>query len=297
MAKRSFVSVLYLILICSAGLIVWDIQHPGLFSANSPAILKRISYGLTIQNTSGHLVERAEIWVNTPRPESPAQRLQEIYSSHPHEVAYDSEGNVFFCYTFDRIPPHATRIITLKADLLMRAVPIRGPCGETAAFLDEERFIEVNDPDLQHLAGFLHAGGSLATAENIFHWIVKNIRYASYVKHNRGASATLQARKGDCTEMMHLFVALCRANGIPARGVAGYHCPEGGLIGPAQYHNWAEFYAGGGWRLCDPYRAVFMQEADDYVALKILRYSPVPRAFDFDRFHMTGAGMVGRMQY
>ncbi|MFZ0613062.1 MAG: transglutaminase domain-containing protein [Desulfobacterales bacterium] len=297
MAKRSSVFILSLILICTTVLIVWDIHRPGYFVTESPAILKRISYGFTIQNTSGHLVERAELRVNAPRSESPTQRLQEIYSSHPHDVEYDSEGNAIFCYTFDSIPPHATRIITLKADLLMRAVPLRGPNREDESCLAEDRFIEVNDPHIRDLARSLNTGGSLITAEKIFHWIVKNIRYTSYVKNNRGALVTLLARQGDCTEMMHLFVALCRAAGVPVRCIAGYHSPEGGVLEPAQYHNWAEFYAEGRWWLCDPQRRVFMQEADDYVALKIIRHSPAARAFEFDRFHVAGAGMVGRMQY
>ncbi len=297
MAKRPSVFIVLLILFCAAGLIVWDIHHPGFFSTGGPAIQKRISYGFTLQNISGHLVEHAELRVTSPRPESPTQRLQKIHSSHPYEVERDCEGNVIFCYTFDKIPPHATRIITLKADLLMQAMQKRDPSGEDEVYLAEERFVEVDDPHIRRLARSLNSGGALATAENIFQWTVKNIRYASYVKKNRGALAALQTRQGDCTEMTQLFVALCRAAGVPARGVAGYHCPESGLIEPAQYHNWAEFYAEGGWRLCDPQRRVFMQETDDYVALKIIRHPTAARAYGFDRFHVVGDGVVGRMNF
>ncbi|MFZ0241932.1 MAG: transglutaminase-like domain-containing protein [Desulfobacterales bacterium] len=297
MIKKSSLVILFFIFIVTAVLVVRDIRQSGFRKTRSPVLLKRIAYGFSIRNTSNHVVERAILRVHTPRPESSTQCLQEIHSSQPYDVEYDAEGNSVFRYTFDRIPPYATRIIAVKADLLMREAPRDGSGATKEFYLAEDRYVEVTNPQIRHLARSLKTGDSLTTAQNIFQWIVRNIQYASYVKNNRGALATLQTRQGDCTEMMHLFIALCRAGGVPARGIAGYRCPESCTLRPAQYHNWAEFYAEGRWRLCDPQRRVFMQEAEDYVAFKIIGDLSEAPALDFDCFRVAGADVAGRMLY
>ncbi len=257
MIKKSSLVILFFIFIVTAVLVVRDIRQSGFRKTRSPVLLKRIAYGFSIRNTSNHVVERAILRVHTPRPESSTQCLQEIHSSQPYDVEYDAEGNSVFRYTFDRIPPYATRIIAVKADLLMREAPRDGSGATKEFYLAEDRYVEVTNPQIRHLARSLKTGDSLTTAQNIFQWIVRNIQYASYVKNNRGALATLQTRQGDCTEMMHLFIALCRAGGVPARGIAGYRCPESCTLRPAQYHNWAEFYAEGRLAALRPSTACF----------------------------------------
>lgn len=41
---------------------------------------------------------------------------------------------------------------------------------------------------------------------------------------------------------MYLSMALARANGIPARGIAGYVYGGNAVLHPEDNHNWAEFY-------------------------------------------------------
>ena len=57
----------------------------------------------------------------------------------------------------------------------------------------------------------------------------------------------LEQRRGDCSEHATLFVALCRAAGIPVRKCSGYVC-LGSVWGA---HAWAEIWAGG-WIGADP---------------------------------------------
>jgi hypothetical protein len=59
-------------------------------------------------------------------------------------------------------------------------------------------------------------------------WIPQNIR--PQIGPFAGAAAAIENRLGDCAEMSAVFVALCRAAGIPARLV---WVPD---------HNWSEFY-------------------------------------------------------
>ncbi len=81
------------------------------------------------------------------------------------------------------------------------------------------------------------------------------------------ASDILRQGKGDCTEHTRLFVALCRAAGIPAREVKGLVYASYGQGGPGLYwHAWAEVKVGAAWIAVDP---TFGQDVADatHVAL------------------------------
>lgn len=54
--------------------------------------------------------------------------------------------------------------------------------------------------------------------EKIYDWVRENIEY-EFAVQNRSCLECLESGKGDCGEMTGLFVALCRARGIPARTV------------------------------------------------------------------------------
>lgn len=78
-------------------------------------------------------------------------------------------------------------------------------------------------------------------------WIVKNIQYIS---GDRDALSTLHNKGSECVGRAHLYVALLRASGIPARNVSGIHSPgsqylKSGVWYPDKsmgYHVWTEFY-------------------------------------------------------
>lgn len=87
-------------------------------------------------------------------------------------------------------------------------------------------------------------------AELFFEYIITTYPYST-VSHTYLAAANisesgylLNTGFGDCGTQSALFVALCRASGIPARCPGGYQLASG-IAGP---HFWAEFYLPGyGW--------------------------------------------------
>ncbi len=88
----------------------------------------------------------------------------------------------------------------------------------------------------------------------IAEWVSKNIEYnIKYGASTERASWILKNRIGTCDEFSSLFIALCRALGIPARyvsGVAYSNIPE--LEGFGN-HAWAEaYFPGYGWVPFDP---------------------------------------------
>ncbi len=62
----------------------------------------------------------------------------------------------------------------------------------------------------------------------------------------------LEVRSGVCQDMAHLFLALCRRRGVPARYVSGWLF-EPGRDKPAESHAWCDAYVpGAGWVEFDP---------------------------------------------
>ncbi len=81
-------------------------------------------------------------------------------------------------------------------------------------------------------------------ARKIFDWVNRHMVYV-YPPPKRGAEAALQLLRGDCGQYADLFVALCRAAGVPARFVAGFQVTKKPTLG---YHAWTEFFLPGvGW--------------------------------------------------
>jgi transglutaminase-like putative cysteine protease len=55
-------------------------------------------------------------------------------------------------------------------------------------------------------------------------------------------------KRGVCQDISHVFVAMCRHLGIPARYVSGYLLREDGVVSQTAGHAWAEAHAGDmGW--------------------------------------------------
>lgn len=109
-------------------------------------------------------------------------------------------------------------------------------------YVELEELIESNNSTIISLAHNL--------TNNVDSWHEKALRIYDFVYHHihyekqdeeRGALWALENGAGDCSEYSYLFVALCRAVGIPARIQAGFafHRTSETL---EDGHMWAEYY-------------------------------------------------------
>lgn len=110
-------------------------------------------------------------------------------------------------------------------------------------FLTPGPMIESTHPKIKAAAAEVIAGkeGAWEKVEAIYDWVRERIKF----EDNRGgevksALAAMQAGVGDCDEMTSLFVALCRAIGVPARMVrVPNHCyPEFCLVDAEGKEHW-----------------------------------------------------------
>lgn len=122
--------------------------------------------------------------------------------------------------------------------------------AKLAPFLRPSPYIESTAQEIVEAARKIGVEKSIAwkQVEAIYDWVREKIEY----EDNRGgtvkgAVAALNEGKGDCDEMTSLFIALCRAKGIPARTVRvpGHCYPEFYLVDSQGVGRWFPCQAAG----------------------------------------------------
>ncbi len=107
--------------------------------------------------------------------------------------------------------------------------------------------IETTHPKIRTLARQLgtDTSGAWQTVEEIYDWVRDNVEYKNGPL--KGAVAALQDGTGDCEELTSLFIAICRAKGIPARTVwvPGHCYPEFYLMDDQDEGYWFPCQAAG----------------------------------------------------
>jgi hypothetical protein len=134
-------------------------------------------------------------------------------------------------------------------------------------FLRPEKYLQVGDERIAELAkkfaGTRRPAPQIARA--IYDYVIDHTQYKS-IDGFGGATYCLENGSGECGDYCALFVALCRAAGVPARPVNGFWADE-----TNGWHCWAEFMLPTGeWVPVDP------QVADR---------SPYQRNFYFGSMH------------
>jgi transglutaminase-like putative cysteine protease len=117
-------------------------------------------------------------------------------------------------------------------------------------------------------------GSSIGFVEALIAAVGDRIKFEPKVtKARTPLSEALELGRGVCQDMSHLFIAACRALGVPARYVSGYVNHPGEIA----THAWCQVWGGerAGWVDVDPTIREFV--ADEHVAVAFGRdYSDVP---------------------
>ncbi len=89
------------------------------------------------------------------------------------------------------------------------------------------------------MAKKINGRNRLEIVKKLYGYVIDNLEYGGLFEEEFGAVQALAQKKGDCTEYSDLFVALCRAKGLPARVVTGYTIRFDNI--PPKHH-WTEVY-------------------------------------------------------
>ncbi len=136
----------------------------------------------------------------------------------------------FSCTAYDYLPTINEKEVNKNWDKI--------PSKIKSFYTKSEPFLELT-PDIKSTADKI-AGNikePLEKARAIFNWIRDTMKYV-YPPKKRGAEEALKTCEGDCGQYSALFIALARAEGIPARQQSGFmFMPDN-----AGYHVWSEIY-------------------------------------------------------
>jgi len=245
-----------------------------------------------------------KLWIPVPR-EWDSQKAVKVISVEPEPQATftDSEyGNEILFWDFGKEPAKRTYSVKMKyraevfeiyTDIDPGKVDSYDRKGEEYQLYTRSTNTTNISPEIEELAK--NAVGDemnpYMQAKRIFEYVVKNMSFNNDKRRERGSDvksilidSVIDPKTGEkhfegqCDHYSILFVALCRAVGIPARGVVGF--PGWGpwieekdlklqdnrhtrltseglaatrLYGPFGGHIWAEFYMPGyGWIPSDP---------------------------------------------
>lgn len=283
---------LFFLIILFAALvwILWD-YFPGAEKIQpSVEISKQVKYSFTIQNKTSKLLDKRDLWVYAPL-ENSFQSCSNIETNLAYQLVKSTNGNQILHFVLDDLPPFATRMVHLQTNIAYHSIARKMDILNREIYLLAEPYIESDHPDIVTLAGKLKASSPLETVRQIYSWVSSNIESTGYTKNSRGALYALKHHKGDCTEFMYLFIALCRASHIPARGIGGYICIGNCILSSGSYHNWAEFYINGSWLIADCQKKVFAEENSNYIAMQVLSNDESSPIKGDRRFGFQGDGL------
>jgi transglutaminase-like putative cysteine protease len=122
-------------------------------------------------------------------------------------------------------------------------------------YLVSEDHIEKNNPLIINIAGKMKGVDDVETVRNIFKYVTQTMTYddakaKDELSRASGAVKALKQGRGVCVDYADLFIALCRANRIPARYLGGIVTEDKVTT---RGHAWVEVYLkSAGWVPFDP---------------------------------------------
>ncbi len=240
-----------------------------------------IEFNISFNNPSASNIDNLEIWVSAITNRTSGGLYDSILQAAdlisvnptPNTVLPDvNNPDNQLLYFNASIPPYSNYSIIIRYNISSfekiwfinptRLVNYNTSSGIYLNYTKPEPFIESDNPLIISVARELAAGveNPLLVVKKFYDWVSTNIRY-QLQSEEKGALWALENMRGDCSEYADLFIALCRAYGIPARKIIGWAFSDlVGNLSPGSHryinysaHAWVEVYFEQyGWMILDP---------------------------------------------
>lgn len=256
-----------------------------------------LKFEITAEKTSLVVLD-----VLLPQTEPGRQKVLAMdYAVEPTSV-FVKDGQRYAQFRVEKFPAELTinlQAETYRFDLATaRAAPQAS--AETkeslAQWLVYEQYLEKDNAAVQAAAKTLTGKDDEAVVRACFDHTVKSLKTTTYTDKDHGAIRAIYEQRGDCTEFTDVFIALCRAKGIPARFCQGY------LLDPVidtPRHDWAEVhFEKYGWVPFDPLyahlklRTTFSDLRPIYLTVERNRRNAVLNLNHFWSYRYEGDGPV-----
>ena len=228
----------------------------------------KIEYSIQFLSQGPDNIKNADFYIAVPTD----YYNQKITSSleffpKPQEIKFDNWGQKVAHFNFRNIKPGTNLVprMVVKADLYktnfwIMPEKVEGldkvPLKIKKKYLKDSVTYRINDPKIKE-AAIKAIGKETNTywkARKIYQFVREMLDY----KLKGGWDSVpilLERGTGSCSEYSFVFIALCRAVGIPARYVGGIVTRGDDAFVDNVFHRWAEVYLPGyGWVTVDPDR-------------------------------------------
>lgn len=199
--------------------------------------------------------------------------LQQVHQpEYGNEVLYaetskGDKGEYKFSVDYDVV--RKEHMVLVSGKPATDARPAKVPRVELARFLEPDRLVPVTGIPAQLAAQETRGAATpLEEAKDIYEYVFRTMKYDKSGE-GWGHGDTLWAcdsKHGNCTDFHSVFIAMARAEKIPARFEIGFPLPADKHSAEIPgYHCWAEFYLEStGWVPVDISEAWKHQEKHDY---------------------------------
>lgn len=240
-----------------------------------------LSDTFSFYNDGSKSADKIVLWILQPNQNLPYQEVlaEKIETSHESTTTKinDENQNCFLKIEMASINPGEEVKVQIyyKVKVTQALFNVEVAGGEALTedlkeFLKPEKKIESDHGAILSIAEYLKAGledpyeitGAIIDYINEYYDYWKDGAIVEY--DGKGALWTAMTTIGRCSELSYLFVALCRAAGIPARELRGLTLQRDEK--EPGYHQWAEVYlAGIGWVPVDPTWNLGLEKRDDRI--------------------------------
>jgi hypothetical protein len=237
--------------------------------------LWKVTIGMTLAGEGGRVKVRMVLPQDTPRQkiynEIVDQEDMDFYTRQRAKtnnrigfwLAQMLDGVTNISYTFSVQLKSLTYVI--PSDVNIPKKPLEYYPPEMHIWLDPSRYIQSHNTEIkQRLKEIIGRKKGMAEVNQlIFAFVRDKVTYQSE-KGSKSANEALDKLVADCGGQARLFVALCRASGIPSRIVGGI------IVKPGfknTTHVWAENYIGGQWIPFDVVNNHYAFMPNDYLEL------------------------------
>ena len=255
----NWISGIYCTEIISRGKVISNCFFTFESSQSAPIITRtltpkwRLNYGIIVQNLTNKPIGNLQAYIALPMNIQPQQSVTNLQLKPASlKISTDIEGNHWTRLEVPLIKPkekvtmHYSAIIENKPLIIARkhtSIRTSNPYEKKflKKYLDPEPHIESDHPKIIEMASKISDGDVIQKVKKFVKLVQRTLTY-EIQPGEYGAAYAIETKKGDCTEFSALFVALCRAAGIPARTNAGF-----ALTQNWERHAIAEFLIGGRW--------------------------------------------------
>ncbi|MEM7783033.1 MAG: transglutaminase family protein [Planctomycetota bacterium] len=198
-------------------------------------------FGLTVNSTgnSGGILVTVPIPMNWPEQEVKLLKENRTANVSKYRTKNPTRETKQFSFSIHRmsggVPESGSMVYQIRKKMIVRPkdttlfqIPER-PNSKVSSFLKPSPFIESKHKRIREIADDLNDKtlNGWDQAEANYRWVRKNVAY-KFDRVIRSCLDALDQGQGDCEELSSLFIAICRAQGIPARAVwiPGHTYPE-----------------------------------------------------------------------